>query len=327
MAHASRFIATGIKSFFIFSSKKKIWFTAQILFIICKSLKCHIMNPEIGDYLSTAARDHLNVFCFIIAISLLRYFLLTWFHWRRSMIRWSMCWRKSLTVSQQEWDICVDLKMVNFLLDNSLDLPSTLAFCACGIVGTDLSTIPGRTGQHEMKLCRVDPITSSTIFWWTETKYSFHRCTSSLAWLNSSSKPWTRIVAASLTCAMFFHDYPLRNWKVASLMALKFISSSEILSLRSQWWKLESEAWKAFVLVVKNFLGNNKTSNYEKLINNMIYAFKNLGCNMSIKMHYLFSHIDRLPENLGAMSDEQGERFHQDIKEMETRYQGRWDAA
>jgi len=26
------------------------------------------------------------------------------------------------------------------------------------------------------------------------------------------------------------------------------------------------------------------------------------------------------------MCDEQGERFHQDIKEMETRYQGRWDA-
>ena len=34
------------------------------------------MNPEIGDYLSTAARDHLNVFCFIMAISLLWYVLL-----------------------------------------------------------------------------------------------------------------------------------------------------------------------------------------------------------------------------------------------------------
>ena len=48
---------------------------------------------------------------------------------------------------------------------------------------------------------------------------------------------------------------------------------------------------------------------------------------MSVKMHYLFSHIDQFPENLGAMSDKQGERFHQDIKEMKTRYQGRWDAA
>ena len=91
--------------------------------------------------------------------------------------------------------------------------------------------------------------------------------------------------------------------------------------------KLELEAWRAFVLVVKNFLGNNKASNYEGLITNMLYAFKRLGCSRSIKMHYLFSHIDRFPENLGAMSDELGESFHQDIKKMETRCQGRCDTA
>ena len=43
-------------------------------------------------------------------------------------------------------------------------------------------------------------------------------------------------------------------------------------------------------------------------------------------MHYLFSHMDRYPEKLGSMSDEQGARFHQDVKEIETRYPGRWDA-
>ena len=90
--------------------------------------------------------------------------------------------------------------------------------------------------------------------------------------------------------------------------------------------RTELEAWSSFVLVVKNFLGNNKALNYADLVSNMLIAFKNLGCNMSIKMHYLFSHMDRFPENLGSMSDEQGERFHQDIKEMESRYQGRWDA-
>ena len=47
---------------------------------------------------------------------------------------------------------------------------------------------------------------------------------------------------------------------------------------------------------------------------------------MSIKVHFLHSHLDRFPENLGALSDEQGEKFHQDVKEMEERYQGRWDA-
>ena len=90
--------------------------------------------------------------------------------------------------------------------------------------------------------------------------------------------------------------------------------------------EVELEAWKAFVLVVKNVLGNNKARNYAELVANMLIALRNPGCNMSIKMHYLFSHMDRFPENLGSMSDEQGERFHQDMKEMETRYQGRWDA-
>ena len=52
--------------------------------------------------------------------------------------------------------------------------------------------------------------------------------------------------------------------------------------------EVELEAWKAFVLVVKNFLGNNKASNYAELVTNMLTAFRNLGCNMSIKMHYLF---------------------------------------
>ena len=87
--------------------------------------------------------------------------------------------------------------------------------------------------------------------------------------------------------------------------------------------EVELEAWKAFVLVVKNFLGNNKVRNYAELVNNMLTAFRNLGCNMSVKICYLFSHMDRFPEKLGSMSDEQGKRFSQDLKEMETRYQGR----
>ena len=90
--------------------------------------------------------------------------------------------------------------------------------------------------------------------------------------------------------------------------------------------RTELKTWSSFVLVVKNFLGNIKALNYADLVSNMLIAFKNLGCNMSIKMHYLFSHMDRFPENLGLMSNEQGERFHHEIKEMESRYQGRWDA-
>ena len=46
---------------------------------------------------------------------------------------------------------------------------------------------------------------------------------------------------------------------------------------------------------------------------------------MSLKMHFLHSHLRFFPKNLGAVSDEEGERFHQDIMTMEKRYQGFWN--
>jgi hypothetical protein len=87
----------------------------------------------------------------------------------------------------------------------------------------------------------------------------------------------------------------------------------------------EKEAWTAFRSVTENFLGNNKDPNYKNIVETMLENFKKLGCNMSVKVHFLHSHIEYFPENLGRFSEEQGERFHQDIKEMEKRYQGRWN--
>ena len=75
----------------------------------------------------------------------------------------------------------------------------------------------------------------------------------------------------------------------------------------------------------ENFLGNKKAENYKDLIQTLLKNFHRLCCNMSIKVHFLNSHLDKFPENLGDISDEQGERFHQDIKAMEERYQGKWD--
>jgi hypothetical protein len=87
----------------------------------------------------------------------------------------------------------------------------------------------------------------------------------------------------------------------------------------------EKEAWTAFRSVTENFLGNNKDPNYKNTVETMFENFKKLGCNMSVKVHFLHSHIEYFPENLGRFSEEQGERFHQDIKEMDKRYQGRWN--
>ncbi|GBP37671.1 hypothetical protein EVAR_23719_1 [Eumeta japonica] len=83
----------------------------------------------------------------------------------------------------------------------------------------------------------------------------------------------------------------------------------------------ESDAWKSFVLVVENFLGNHEALNYEEIVQNMLTNFQTLGANMSIKLHYLRNHLDKFPDNLGNYSEEQGERFHQDLKVMVERYQ------
>ena len=89
----------------------------------------------------------------------------------------------------------------------------------------------------------------------------------------------------------------------------------------------ESEecAWRASVDVVRNFLGNRKAENYQELASRLLGQYQKLECNMNIKVHFLFSHLDQFPDNLGDHSDEQGERFHQDLKVMEDRYKGRWD--
>ena len=89
--------------------------------------------------------------------------------------------------------------------------------------------------------------------------------------------------------------------------------------------ELEFSAWNSSVVVVKIFLGNFKTENRKELVENMLSNFRDIGANMSIKIHYLFFHLDCFPTNLGDYSEEQVERFHQDFKTMEKRYQGRWD--
>ena len=49
----------------------------------------------------------------------------------------------------------------------------------------------------------------------------------------------------------------------------------------------EKEAWMAFRQVMNNFLVNTKSPNYKELVKNFLCAFQKLGCNMSVKVHFL----------------------------------------
>ena len=57
----------------------------------------------------------------------------------------------------------------------------------------------------------------------------------------------------------------------------------------------------------------------------LIKAFNAMGCRMSLKLHMLDAHLEKFKDNMGDYSEEQGERSHQDVKEVERRYQGHYD--
>jgi len=86
-------------------------------------------------------------------------------------------------------------------------------------------------------------------------------------------------------------------------------------------------AWLSFKRICKDFLGNHKAANYQDVVQELLTSYKAMGCNESLKIHFRESHLDLFPENLGEVSDEHGERFHQDVMAMEKRYQGKWTSS
>ena len=61
-------------------------------------------------------------------------------------------------------------------------------------------------------------------------------------------------------------------------------------------------AWTAFTNVVKFFLEKTKAPNYKELVETLLTSLHQLGANMSIKLHFLHSHLACFPENLGDVS-------------------------
>ena len=47
-----------------------------------------------------------------------------------------------------------------------------------------------------------------------------------------------------------------------------------------------------------------KSAEYSLLIDKLLSTYKQLGCNMSLKIHFLHSYLDFFPENLGDVSND-----------------------
>ena len=76
--------------------------------------------------------------------------------------------------------------------------------------------------------------------------------------------------------------------------------------LEKELTSIELRAWKAFTWFCANFLGNKKPPSFKMGVENLLEACKEMGCWMSLKIHFLHSHLDFFPANFGAISDEQG---------------------
>lgn len=72
--------------------------------------------------------------------------------------------------------------------------------------------------------------------------------------------------------------------------------------------------------------GHERVSWHDKcneLVQQMLNAFKAIGTHMSLKIHFMNSHMDVFQRQMPTESDEQGERFHQVCKPFETNYKGK----
>ena len=65
----------------------------------------------------------------------------------------------------------------------------------------------------------------------------------------------------------------------------------------------EKAAWQSFEKFSNGFLGNFKAAYFRELIQYLVDSYEQLECNMSLKMHFLFSHLEFFPLNCGGVSN------------------------
>lgn len=231
---------------------------------------------------------------------------------------------KMIKYDEHQWIVCVDLKMVNFLLGQQSGYTKYPCFL-CYWDSRDRAnhwTIDEWPTREELKVGDKNVINQPLI---DRDRIIFPPLHIKLGLM----KQFVKALDKSGNC--FDHICEALPGLSIEKKKAGVFDGPEIRQLLqdhnflSSMNVIEARAWKAFADVVKNFLGNVKARNYKELVTELLVSYQELGCNMSIKVHYLKNHLDLFPANLGAVSDEQGERFHQDIKVMEARYQGRWD--
>ncbi|XP_031640029.1 uncharacterized protein LOC116351997 [Contarinia nasturtii] len=85
----------------------------------------------------------------------------------------------------------------------------------------------------------------------------------------------------------------------------------------------EGVAWDNLKAFIEGVLGIHRAQNWRTLTDNMLDSFDILGVTMSLKIHFLHHHQDKLEIQASTESDEHGERFHQVTAQLEHWYSGK----
>ena len=56
----------------------------------------------------------------------------------------------------------------------------------------------------------------------------------------------------------------------------------------------EKLVFESFKKVCDNFLGNHRSEDYVQVVNNLLSPYHNMGCNIFLKVHVLYFHLDFL---------------------------------
>ena len=231
---------------------------------------------------------------------------------------------EKINYAAHNWKICVDLKIVNFLLELQSGYTKHPCFLCLWNSRTkhELWVRKDWPPRQQMTVCESNVLYESLV---PRDKIIFSPLYIKLGLMKQFIKALDKEGACfEYICKAFpgVTIEKLKNGIFDGSDTRKLIKDQNVITSMNE---LESKTWRSFVAVTKNFLGNKRSDDYVSLVQNLLDNYRDIGANMSINVHFLDSYLDRFPENCSDVSDEQGERFHQDIKIMEERYQGRWD--
>ena len=64
----------------------------------------------------------------------------------------------------------------------------------------------------------------------------------------------------------------------------------------------ERNAWLSVKRICKDFLGNHKAANHQDVVQDLLTSYEAMGCNMSLKIHFMESHLDFFHQKISAKS-------------------------